>query len=119
MSEQVEEPEAQAAEAAGPDAGVAAVLAAALGRRAAGGGAGDGAGAAASDPELDAYLREQARVARIQAEHLHEQRELQLEHLKVRRWKDRIALALQALGGLAGAALLIGAASMVWQAHED
>ena len=64
-------------------------------------------------------LNEQTRLVRLQSMHLHEQRELQLAHLRVRRWKDRLSLALQSLGLIVGAAAAIGLAMMVWQARED
>jgi tetratricopeptide (TPR) repeat protein len=71
------------------------------------------------DPRLDAVLEEQARFLRLQSEHLHEQRELQVAHLKVRRWKDRLSLTLQVLAILAGAAVLAAVGAMAWTAHED
>ncbi len=71
------------------------------------------------DPRLASYLAKQEKLVEIQTEHLHEQRELQLEHLRVRRWKDRMSLALQGVGvGLAGL-LLVALAALTWQAHED
>ena len=70
-------------------------------------------------PEAADFLRRQSRLIDLQTEHLHEQRELQLAHLKVRRWKDRLSLALQTLGVIVGAALVVGVGVMAWQAHED
>ena len=66
-----------------------------------------------ADARLDAVLEEQARFLRLQSEHLHEQRELQLAHLRVRRWRDRLWLTLQALTILVGLAVLaaLGAGS--------
>ena len=40
------------------------------------------------DPELDAFLDEQMRLVRLQTEHLHERREMQLVHLRARRWNQ-------------------------------
>jgi tetratricopeptide (TPR) repeat protein len=77
------------------------------------------AGATAVDEEAAAFLRDQRRLINLQAEHLHEQRELQLAHLRVRRWKDRMSLSLQALAVLAGAVIAISFAEMAWHAHED
>jgi tetratricopeptide (TPR) repeat protein len=77
------------------------------------------AGAAAVDAEAAAFLRDQRRLINLQAEHLHEQRGLQLTHLRVRRWKDRMSLSLQGLAVFAGAAIAIGFAAMVWRAHND
>ena len=48
-----------------------------------------------------------------------EQRELQLAHLRVRRWKDRMSLVLQGLGIAVGVAVAVVLGVMVWQAHED
>ncbi len=45
------------------------------------------AGTSAVDVEAAAFLRDQRRLINLQAEHLHEQRELQLTHLRVRRWE--------------------------------
>ena len=77
------------------------------------------AGATAVDGEAAAFLRDQRRLINLQAEHLHEQRELQLAHLRVRRWKDRMSLSLQGLAVLAGAVVAVGFAAMAWRAHED
>jgi tetratricopeptide (TPR) repeat protein len=73
----------------------------------------------AVDAEAIAFLGEQRRLIGLQAEHLHEQRALQLEHLKVRRWKDRLSLALQALGIVAGVGVAAGLAWMVIGAAND
>jgi len=69
-------------------------------------------GAAAVDAEAAAFLRDQRRLINLQTEHLHEQRELQLAHLRVRRWKDRMSLSLQGLAVLAGAVIAVGFAAM-------
>ena len=76
-------------------------------------------GATAVDAEAAAFLRDQRHLINLQAEHLHEQRELQLAHLRVRRWKDRMSLSLQGLAVLAGAVIAVGFAEMAWHAHED
>jgi tetratricopeptide (TPR) repeat protein len=76
------------------------------------------AGAKLPDEAAD-FLKKQGRLTDLQTEHLHEQRLLQLAHLRVRRWKDRLSLALQSLGILAGAFVVAIVAGMVWQAHED
>jgi tetratricopeptide (TPR) repeat protein len=74
---------------------------------------------AAVNAEAAAFLRDQRRLINLQAEHLHEQRELQLAHLRVRRWRDRMSLSLQVLAVVAGAAIAVLFAEMAWQAHED
>jgi tetratricopeptide (TPR) repeat protein len=73
----------------------------------------------AVDAEAAAFLRDQRRLINLQAEHLHEQRQLQLAHLRVRRWKDRMSLSLQVLAVFAGAVLIVAFAGMAWHAHED
>ena len=109
MAERIEEPEVEAEEAL--DQASPAAVSLALGRA--------GKGDQSVDAEAVAFLRDQRRLINLQTEHLHEQRELQLGHLKVRRWKDRMSLALQALGVLVGVMVVIGLAVMAWQAHED
>jgi tetratricopeptide (TPR) repeat protein len=109
MAERIEEPEDQGDQGAEPISPAAAI---AIGLR-------KGRSREKADPELDTFLREQTRLVRLQTEHLHEQRELQLSHLRVRRWKDRMSLALQVLGVIVGAAIVVALGVMVWQAHED
>ena len=111
MAERVEEPEAEV-EASRDQAGPAAV-ALALGR------ASRGAGGKAFDADAMAFLRDQRRLINLQTEHLHEQRDLTLAHLRVRRWKDRMSLALQALGVLVGTAFVIGLCVMALRAYGD
>ena len=111
MAERIDEPEIEVEETL--DQANPAAVALALRR------ATRGQGGKAVDAKAEAFLDEQTRLVRLQTEHLHEQRELQLAHLKVRRWKDRMSLALQVLGVAVGAAVVIGLGIMVWQAHED
>jgi tetratricopeptide (TPR) repeat protein len=110
MAEKADEPEIEVEDGVGP---ISAAAAMAIGVRK------GRSPSAKPDPKLDAFLDEQTRLVRLQTEHLHEQRELQLAHLRVRRWKDRMSLALQGLGVLAGAAVLAGLGVTAWQAHED
>lgn len=110
MAEQAESEGEEAPEA--PEPSGPAAISIALDRTSA-------AGATAVDVEAAAFLRDQRRLINLQAEHLHEQRELQLGHLRVRRWKDRLSLSLQALAVTAGAVIAIGFATLAWQAHED
>ena len=108
MAEPDEEPEAEAQEAleqANP-----AAVAVALGKARAG---------AKLPPEAAAFLRRQTRLIELQTEHLHEQRELQLAHLRVRRWKDRLSLTLQSVGIAAGVAIVVGLGAMAWTAWND
>ena len=112
MAERVEEPEASVPETVGPGgAAVAAAIGAAISRRKRNG--------KSDDPELDAFLREQTRLAQLQSEHLHEQRTLITSRLRLGRWKDRITLTLQALTAVVGVALAGAVGAMAWQAHED
>jgi tetratricopeptide (TPR) repeat protein len=111
LAERVEDPEAEAP-AGTPDLSAAAALAMGVKRA-------RSRGTADQDAKLDAFLEKQGRLVDLQMEHLHEQRELQLAHLRVRRWKDRMSLALQVLGAIVGAAVVVALGVMVWQAHED
>lgn len=71
--------------------------------------------------ETDArvFLRKQAHLLDLQIGNLNEERNLQLAHLKVRRWKDRLSLALQGLAIAAGLAIIAAFTAMAWDAHED
>ena len=109
MAETPEEPETEAEEALAQASPAA--VAVALGRTSRRG--------KGFDDDARSFLREQTDLLRLQKEHLHEQRELQLAHLRVRRWKDRLSLALQTLGVVVGAAIVIAIGVMAWQAHED
>ncbi|HEX3846226.1 MAG TPA: hypothetical protein VHV81_02515 [Steroidobacteraceae bacterium] len=107
LPEPEEEAAAEAAEAPHP-----AAVAIALGRVKSGGNADLDAAAAG-------FLADQRRLINLQAEHLHEQRELQLTHLRVRRWKDRFSLSLQLLAFVVGAAAGAALLGMAWKAHEN
>ncbi|MGI9170611.1 MAG: hypothetical protein ACR2FH_10650, partial [Caulobacteraceae bacterium] len=60
---------------------------------------------AGTDPgvarDLSAYLKDLSRLARVQFEHLHEQRILNVGHLRVRLWKERFQLGVQVFIALA------------------
>ena len=109
MAEHREEPESETEE--GLAQASPAAVAVALGRAA--------RGSKGVDDDTRDFLRKHTHLIELQTEHLHEQRELQLAHLRVRRWRDRLGLALQSLGLIVGAAAVIGLAVMVWQARED
>ncbi|MGI4943808.1 MAG: hypothetical protein ACRYHQ_25135 [Janthinobacterium lividum] len=72
------------------------------------------------DPALSAeaaiYLRKQAHFVAIQSEHLHEQRAIQLSHLKVRRFSDRLRVATQLFVFMVVAFIGLGVAVMVYDA---
>lgn len=73
---------------------------------------------AASDPELDSFLRGQTRLAELQAEHLHEQRGLIISRLRWGRFGDRMRALLQVMTAFAGAAVVAVVGMMAWDAHE-
>ena len=110
-------PEAEAAphDTAGNSAALAAAVA--LGR----------AGASpALDKKAAAFLDEQTRMLRLQMEHLHEQRALQVEHLqdqsrhlRLRHFNERMNVGLKLLTIAIGAAVAIGLGVMVWSAAND
>lgn len=63
------------------------------------------------DQDARMLFRDQARMLRLQAEHLHEQREVQLSHLKARRISEWLKVALQVMTAMVGllVAGLVGA----------
>lgn len=74
------------------------------------GAGGERSGDPAVGRALSEYLRDLGRLARVQFEHLHEQRILNVSHLRVRLWRERLQLFLQAflvLAALAAAALAL------------
>ena len=109
MSEAVEEPEAEIGGGPGAPAASGPAMAMALGRK---------AGKAKPDPVADDFLREQTRLARLQSEHLHEQRELMLSRQRLGRFSDRMKALLQIMTAVVGAAVVALIASMAWSAHE-
>jgi tetratricopeptide (TPR) repeat protein len=109
MAELDDGPEAEAPDPLGSlGAGIGAAIAAALGRR-----------SAKTDPELDRFLKQQTRLAELQTEHLHEQRELVLSRLRWGRFSDRMRAMLQVMTALVGLAVVSVVAVMAWQAHRD
>ena len=72
-----------------------------------------------AEPEFDGFLRDQRRLINLQAEHLHEQRELTLSRLRWARFSDRLKALLQVLTIMVGMAFAGAVAVMAWQAHED
>jgi tetratricopeptide (TPR) repeat protein len=75
------------------------------------------------DPQLSrrvgAYLEKQERLVEIQTEHLHEQRAVQLSHLKLRRDSEAFKVALQALFALILAGVTACLIFMAWSATQD
>jgi tetratricopeptide (TPR) repeat protein len=73
-----------------------------------------------ADPMLDAFLLEQTDLVRIQKEHMHEQRELQLSRLRWGRFSDRMRAGLQAMTVVVGlAAAGVVAAAVVEALRSD
>ena len=79
-----------------------------------------------TDARLDDFLDKQTRMLELQMEHLHEQRALQVEHLKqqekhlrLRYFADRLRIGLQLLGIVFGVAVAVALGAMAWNAHED
>jgi tetratricopeptide (TPR) repeat protein len=105
MAEREDGPEAEAPD---PLGSLGAAIAAALGRR-----------SARADPELDRFLKQQTRLAELQTEHLHEQRELTLSRLRWGRFSDRMRAMLQVMTALVGLAVVVAVAVMAWQAYDD
>lgn len=109
MAEKAEDIEVEAAggEPRSADMGAAALAVALSGRP-----------GGTADLELDAFLKAQTRLAELQSEHLHEQRELALSRLRWGRFGDRMKALLQVMTAMVGllAAALVG--SLAWQAHE-
>jgi len=78
--------------------------------------------AARFDPELSRkagdYLDEQRRLVKIQTEHLHEQREDQLSHLKLRRFTDRLKAGTQLFFIMVATVVGLGLGVMVFDAFS-
>jgi tetratricopeptide (TPR) repeat protein len=78
---------------------------------------------AGSDADLAhdaaAYFRKQAHLVEIQTEHLHEQREVQLSHLKLRRFTDRLKAGTQLFIVLAATVICLGAVTMLCDAFTS
>jgi tetratricopeptide (TPR) repeat protein len=71
------------------------------------------------DPRLASYLAKQEELVETQLGDLREQRGLQVAHLRVRLWKDRLGLMLQGFGVAAALIVLIVLGALAWQAHRD
>ena len=63
-----------------------------------------------------AFLEKQARLVDLQMEHLHEERELQHRHGRLKFFSERLKVGLQLLTMVVGLAIAIGAGVMVWSA---
>ena len=79
--------------------------------------------AAKSNPELaeraSAYFVKQSRLVEIQTEHLHEQRAVNLQLLKLKRFDERLRVALRLFVILVATVIGIGALILIRDAIED
>jgi tetratricopeptide (TPR) repeat protein len=73
---------------------------------------------AASRDKADAFLEAQTAIAHLQREHLHEQRVLQISHLKWRRFDDWMRSSWQAMLAVVGAVIVVALASALWDASR-
>ena len=71
------------------------------------------------DPRAAAYLDEQTRLARLQAESLIEQNAFELSHLRFRRFSDWAKFALEISASLIALLVVAGIATMVWNASRS
>ncbi|MGD0190061.1 MAG: tetratricopeptide repeat protein [Rhizomicrobium sp.] len=73
---------------------------------------------AASREKADAFLEAQTAIAHLQREHLHEQRVLQVSHLKWRRFDDWMRSSWQAMLAVVGAVIVVALGSALWDASR-
>jgi tetratricopeptide (TPR) repeat protein len=73
---------------------------------------------AASREKADAFLDAQTAVARLQKEHLHEQRQLLISHLKWRRFDDWMRSGWQAMLFLVGVIAIVAILTALWDASR-
>jgi tetratricopeptide (TPR) repeat protein len=75
------------------------------------------------DPELAreaaAYFRKQSHLVGVQTEHLHEQREVNLSLLKLKRFAERLKLGLHLVLIVAAAIVVVGLIRIVWSGVND
>lgn len=71
------------------------------------------------DPSLGAYLDQQRELAKIQTEHLHEQRVVLLANLKLRRSIDRLKLGMELFIALAATVIGLGVVVMLYDAFTS
>ena len=69
--------------------------------------------------EQTAVLEKQGRMLEIQMEHLHEQRSLNLKHMRTRRWREGLQLAFQGFAALAAAVIGAGVVVMLHDAFTS
>src|SRR5579875_1383586 len=64
-------------------------------------------------------LKKQARMLDVQMEHLHEQRTLNLKHMRVRRWRESMQLGFQLFLALVATAVGLGLLVMLHDAFTS
>lgn len=69
--------------------------------------------------EADAFLRKQGKLLDIQIQDLHEQRHLQISHMRLRRLNELLKLTLQLLTALVGVGVAVLLALLVLDAVND
>src|ERR1700693_6210609 len=78
---------------------------------------------AKNNPELaqeaSAYFRKQSHLVEIQTEHLHEQRAVNLQLLKLKRLGERLRLGLQVFVILVATGIGVALVRIVWSAVHD
>ena len=109
MAEHEQETEAEAVEAL--DQASPSAVSMALGRTSKGG--------KSLDAKAEAFLEKQGRLIDLQAEHLHEQRELTLARLRWGRFSDRMKALLQVMAVVVGLIVAIGVGWMAWDAANE
>ena len=62
---------------------------------------------------------QQSRLLELQTEHLHEQRQLTLSHMRWRRFSDRMKAVLQVMTAAVGFAVAAGVIWMAWSASQE
>jgi tetratricopeptide (TPR) repeat protein len=65
------------------------------------------------------YFEKQTRLVEIQTEHLHEQREVQISHLRIRRLSDRLKVVSQVFFILVVGAVGVGMSVMIYDAFAS
>ncbi|HEY1614090.1 MAG TPA: hypothetical protein VGF97_10405 [Rhizomicrobium sp.] len=73
---------------------------------------------AASREKADGFLAAQTAIAELQREHLHEQRDLQISHLKWRRFNDWARAGWQMILAALGAVAVAAIATALWDAGQ-
>ena len=111
MAEDLDEADGEVEAEAPAEQASAAAIALALGRA--------GKADKGFDKDARAFLRRQTRLIELQTEHLHEQRLLQLSHMRWRRFSDRMKALLQVMTAVVGLAIAAGVGGMAFMAANE